>query len=281
MFRKYMTITQRRDRERQEMRTRILDAALALFVAEGYDHVSLRRIAERIEYSAATIYLYFSDKDDIFFALLKQGFDLLVERQDAVQGIEDARQRLFAHGRAYVEFAEAHPELYEIMFNMHGPAKVMLREQDFESSGRSYQLLRANVSECMDAGYFKGEHLEIVAFSLWSLVHGMASLAISGRLKMMPADMLRMLVDGSKEYMQRFVSYDAPAPSSTASKTPRSKKAAATSAPRAVTATKKVVKAAAKTPPIAEAQRKSAAPTHAPGKHPKTGSTTRKKPSSK
>ena len=161
-----MSISERKERERYEMRRRILEAALNLFIAEGYESVSLRRVAERIEYSAATIYLYFRDKDDVFFALLRQGYEGLLERQEAVQKVPDPRERLLAHGRAYVAFAMDHPRLYEIMFVMHGPVKAMLRENDFASAGKSYDLLRRNVRECAEAGFFAGENPEVVAFTL-------------------------------------------------------------------------------------------------------------------
>lgn len=64
-----MGIVQRKEREKEEMRRLILDAALRLFREHGYDGVSIRNIAEAIEYSPGTIYLYYKDKSEIFFAL--------------------------------------------------------------------------------------------------------------------------------------------------------------------------------------------------------------------
>ena len=69
-----MGTSERKDRERQAVRDSILDAARDLFVAEGYRNVSIRKIAERIEYSPAAIYSYFEGKDDIFYALAEEGF---------------------------------------------------------------------------------------------------------------------------------------------------------------------------------------------------------------
>ncbi len=203
-----MGIKERKERDRENMQALILETALELFTTEGFESMTLRRIAERIEYSAATIYLYFKDKDDIFFALLRQGFDMLLDRQNAVQSIVDPRERLHAHGRAYVDFALEQPQLYEIMFVIHGPLKAMERDGDFASAGQSYELLRRNVFECMDAGAFQGENTEVVSFTLWSLVHGIGSLAISGRLKMIPEDFLTMLIEGSKDLMGRILAPD-------------------------------------------------------------------------
>src|SRR6476620_8812380 len=72
-----MGIKERHERDREAVRRSILDAARELFVTEGYENVSIRKIAERIEYSPAAIYGYFPSKDDIFFALAEEGFRLL------------------------------------------------------------------------------------------------------------------------------------------------------------------------------------------------------------
>src|SRR5437764_8341723 len=72
-----MGIKERQERDRESVRRAILDAARDLFVAEGFQNVSIRKIAERIEYSPAAIYGYFPSKDDIFFALAEEGFRLL------------------------------------------------------------------------------------------------------------------------------------------------------------------------------------------------------------
>src|SRR3954464_6495000 len=72
-----MGIKERQERDREAVHRAILDAARELFTAEGYHNVSIRKIAERIEYSPAAIYSYFPSKDDIFFALAEEGFHLL------------------------------------------------------------------------------------------------------------------------------------------------------------------------------------------------------------
>ena len=78
-----MGIKERQERDREAVRRAILDAARDLFVSEGYQNVSIRKIAERIEYSPAAIYGYFPSKDDIFFALAEEGFRLLGDPQRA------------------------------------------------------------------------------------------------------------------------------------------------------------------------------------------------------
>src|SRR6266496_4440996 len=88
-----MGIKERQERDRRAVRRAILDAARELFVKEGYQNISIRKIAERIEYSPAAIYGYFSSKDDIFFALAEEGFRLLgdpasSDRQEQLAALE-------------------------------------------------------------------------------------------------------------------------------------------------------------------------------------------------
>lgn len=173
-----MGISERKDREKSEMRKMILDSAMQLFIKDGYNGVSIRKIAQKIEYSPGSIYTYFEDKDSIFFALHVEGFEKLYQKQLSAQGINDPRERLLAHGRAYLEFALENQEYYDIMFIMRGPEEIICKKQDWSHGMRSYDLLKRNVAECQNAGMFKDQDLETTSFLIWSTVHGVASLLI-------------------------------------------------------------------------------------------------------
>ena len=120
-----MGLKERQERDREAVSRAILDAARDLFVAEGYQNVSMRKIAERIEYSPAAIYGYFPSKDDIFFALAEEGFRLLIgqtslERPPAggqVDPLYCIRQALM---RVY-EFSKSHPEYFILTGNVRQP----------------------------------------------------------------------------------------------------------------------------------------------------------------
>ena len=88
-----MGIKERQERDREAVRRSILDAARELFVAEGFQNVSIRKIAERIEYSPAAIYGYFPSKDDIFFALAEEGLRLLGDPSRGAAAIRALRTR--------------------------------------------------------------------------------------------------------------------------------------------------------------------------------------------
>src|SRR5215831_16858693 len=112
-----MGIKERQERDREAVRRAILDAARDLFVSEGYRNVSIRKIAERIEYSPAAIYSYFPSKDDIFFALAEEGFRLLGSPVDALEQLKhlpplDRIRTIF--WRMY-EFSLQHPQYFALM----------------------------------------------------------------------------------------------------------------------------------------------------------------------
>lgn len=179
-----MGITERKEREKSEMRRAVLEAAMQLFIEDGYEKVSIRKIADKIEYSPASIYTYFEDKGDIFYELHNEGFGKLLVMQQRVQDISDPKERLSAHGRAYLEFAFNNPEYYDIMFIMRSPTEKICKFENWEQGQRSYDILLKNVEECKETGLFDGQDKNAVAFLLWSTVHGIASLHIRQRLSL-------------------------------------------------------------------------------------------------
>jgi len=127
-----MGIDQRRDRERQAVTDSILDAARELFLAEGYQSVSIRKIAERIEYSPAAIYSYFPSKDDIFLALAKEGFHRLDAKVHAAMGTGDPLADVRACWWAFYEFSKEQPEYFLLMFVDRSVPRITQQWDGFE-----------------------------------------------------------------------------------------------------------------------------------------------------
>lgn len=198
-----MGLKERKERQRTEMREAILEAALKLFSGEGYDNVTMRKIASEIEYSVGTIYLYFKDKSEIFYELHTIGFDKFYQKQLSVQHIKDPIERITAHGIAYVEFAMEHPEYYDLMFISRIPSKTLKKFEHWEEGERTYDLLKLNIKQAMEKDYFKDVDIEVAAFSLWSFVHGMASLFVRQRLMMMPTEFIKPLITGALQFLKR------------------------------------------------------------------------------
>jgi AcrR family transcriptional regulator len=198
-----MGTKERKARQKTEMREAILSAALRLFSDKGFENITMRSIADEIEYSVGTIYLYFSDKEEIFFELHKMGFDEFYKRQLTVQNIKDPLSRLTEHGLAYIQFALDQPYYYDLMFISRTPGKFINQQDEWVSGTRTYDLLKLNISQAKDAGYFKKTDVEVAAFSLWSFVHGISSLFVRDRMKMIPADSIGALVSGALKFLER------------------------------------------------------------------------------
>lgn len=174
--------SERRAREREELRTLILDAARELFAAEGVESVTMRRIAERIEYSPTAIYFHFRDKESLLaelcdtdFRAFAQGFALMAEIADPVE-------RLRASGYAYIDFGLKNPSHYRLMFmtpKSIGPKDSSIRQGD--PAEDAYAFLKGIVAEIMATGRFRPEHTDVDLLSqvIWSGVHGVVSLEIA------------------------------------------------------------------------------------------------------
>lgn len=189
-----MNTADRRERDKQEMRRQVLDAAMHLFIADGYDKVSVRRIADRIGYSPGTIYLYFENKDDVFYHLHEEGFRRLIERQQEIIDEPDAATRLQRMGQAYVRFAIDNPEFYELMFIIRSPLRKV--DTEWGCGMQSLDLLRQTIQACVESGQMKDVDVEMATFAIWSAVHGLASLVLRDRFKMVPEEQLPGLIDG-------------------------------------------------------------------------------------
>src|SRR5947209_14475124 len=114
-----MGVQERRAREKQELRQEILDAARDLFVGEGFENVSMRKVAEKIEYSPTTIYLYFRDKADLLDCICEETFARLLRKLTSLEAsATDPLDRLRRGLRAYIDFGLKHPNDYRVAFLM-------------------------------------------------------------------------------------------------------------------------------------------------------------------
>ena len=179
-----MGVKERREREKSETRDSILDAARELFVTEGYEGVSMRRVAERIEYSPTAIYVHFKDKNELFHELCRVDFIRLSEVFQSAAALTDPVERLVQTGRNYAEFGMHFPNHYRFMFMTVHPPHVP-DEEDREMMGNpevdAYAFLKQAAQEAISAGRFREElnDAELVSQTLWAAVHGVVALNIA------------------------------------------------------------------------------------------------------
>lgn len=196
-----MSIVERKVREREEMRKLIMAKSLELFLEEGIENVTIRRIAEKIEYSPATVYLYFKDKGEIINALHVEGFEKLYSMQVSLNSISDPIERLRQQGRVYIKFALENPGYYDLMFIAKSIAEDISETNLWDVGERSYQYLRDNVQDCINHGYFGNTNIDAASFAMWSIVHGMVSLMIRKRCLMMPQDKMEYIINEGMEFI--------------------------------------------------------------------------------
>ena len=177
----HMGISERREREQLELRQRILDTASEMFAEEGYTSVSMRKIAERIEYSPTTIYLYFKDKNDLLNQICEDTFAKLYQEVSTIrEENSDPLECLRKGMRAYIEFGLKHPNHYEVTFIK--PIMEYLGEgiHPYEGSmgERAFNFLRSQVADTVAAGYLKKGDVDVMSQTLWAAMHGLTSILI-------------------------------------------------------------------------------------------------------
>jgi AcrR family transcriptional regulator len=173
---------ERREREKQQVRQRILEAARELFVKQGYEAVTMRQIAQKIEYTPTAIYFHFKDKEELLKELCGQDYRKLAGVFQDLGRVRDPLQRLYELGLAYMDFGLQFPNHYRLMFMT--PRPHPLHEQELVQKGNpvedAYEFLRTTVSECLIWGYLRPEYKdpELISQMLWAAIHGLTSLHI-------------------------------------------------------------------------------------------------------
>ncbi len=175
-----MTSDQATPRERRHARTRqaILDAARRIVGRQGADALSMRAIADEIDYSPAGLYEYFSGKEAIVGELCGMGHVRLSASMEAVDKSLPFEAYLYGIGEAYIDFARRNPDLYLLMFTTVSEASV----EGLYEDGSSYLILVAAIQRGQEEGIIPeraGFDQDAMAYNAWALVHGLSMLAIT------------------------------------------------------------------------------------------------------
>jgi AcrR family transcriptional regulator len=172
----------RAERAREATRAEIARAALQLFLDEGYERVSMRRIADAVGYTPGALYAYFRDKDEILYALHVEGFARLRASIRAVDALGLAPgERMYRIGEEYLRFAFENPRLYDLMFITSRLGDRIRADKKWQVGLDNYDHLRGVVREAMEAGVLPAGDVEAANFATWAEVHGIAAAVIRGR----------------------------------------------------------------------------------------------------
>ncbi len=187
-----MGITERKEREKAEMRRRIVDAAIDMFVAEGYEKVSIRNIADKIEYSPATIYLYYKDKDELLYDVQAEAFGKLAAYFRAKITAADPLERVEQLALAYFDFSQEYQELYDLMFIIKAPMNSVEEDEEWKNGLEAFSYLRDIMTECVEKKLVRFSDPMTATLSMWAFTHGFISLNLRCRIKIAQLDVIAL-----------------------------------------------------------------------------------------
>lgn len=174
-----MGVKEKRAKYREEFRGEILDAARELFINDGYDKFSMRRLAERIGYSPTTIYLYFRDKDDLLLAICEEVAEQFFAnlnhiRADHTDPLETLRQALLY----FIEFGFNNPNQYIVFFftscGVYGTHEEFMKKESMARN--SYLVFREIVQDCIETGKLRETDKEMLTQVLAVATHGLIAM---------------------------------------------------------------------------------------------------------
>ncbi|HUW64861.1 MAG TPA: TetR/AcrR family transcriptional regulator [Spirochaetia bacterium] len=178
-----MGTRERRQREKEEIRGKILRAAVELFLEDGYRNVTIRKIADIIEYSPPVIYEYFKDKADILLHIFYEDNGMLMEKLEEVYRRRDLSpvEKMREMGREYIRFGLDNPHFYELAFISNILRfETGLPYYDKDSPGsRAFDLLVTAVGDCNGQAVLGDDDIIVLSETLWAGMHGLTSLLIT------------------------------------------------------------------------------------------------------
>ncbi|MFF8268160.1 TetR/AcrR family transcriptional regulator [Streptomyces sp. NPDC016562] len=187
-----MSVKERKERDRAERERLIVATARELAEQQGWDAVTTRRLAERIEYSQPVLYSHFRGKREIIGAVALEGaVELAAAVRAAASRADGPRERVIALARAYLGFAEDHPAVYDALFQLDG-GLAYAQEDTPEPLKDAFAALLESLAEVAGDGVQPGLFTEV----FWAALHGLATLTRAGRL--LPEDAeprVELLVD--------------------------------------------------------------------------------------
>lgn len=166
------------------LRRRILDTARHLLMREGYQNLSMRKIADAIGYSATSIYLYFDNKDALLHTLIHEGMMQLHREleETAASHPDDPVDRLRALCRCFIDFGLENPEYYEIMFQLRPERMKRYPPEKYRKARSNLDFFGRALEEGNEQGTFGIDDAKVSASTIWASLHGIVSLLLADRV---------------------------------------------------------------------------------------------------
>ena len=167
----------------------LIEAAIDCIRKDGADNLSLRALARKVGVSQAAPYRHFTDKQALLEEIVEDGFRILSSdmQQAMAQHADAPQQALLIGGQTYIQFAQAHPERYRLMYLLKqhdsNNEPEIAPEQMSGCRYDAYALLESTLDKGIEHGHFKVQDRDATLLSIWSMVHGFANLVIDGTIE--------------------------------------------------------------------------------------------------
>ncbi len=175
-----MGVKEKRTRYREEFRQEILDAARELFINEGYEKFSMRRLAEKIDYSATTIYLYFKNKDDLLFAICEEFFGHFFAQLNHIRAVSQDPVETLRQAILYLmNFGLKNPNQYKLIFftkSVYGTREELVEKESMARN--TYFVFKEIVQDCVNAGKLREIEVDVIVDTLGIASHGVIAKSI-------------------------------------------------------------------------------------------------------
>lgn len=177
-----MGVTERKEREKAEMKKAILRTATEMYLKEGFENLSIRAIANRMEYAVGTMYRYYKDRAELIQALMEEGFKKMIKAFNTVKQDQDSIARLEKIMLKYLDFAFKNPEYYELMLIISKPSGINVEEKSWENGLAAFQILIDSINDCIKHNQLKYTDAQTASLHIWSFLHGLVCLHLKKHL---------------------------------------------------------------------------------------------------
>ena len=195
-----MGLKERRQRQRQELRAGILAAAREIASSEGWQAVTIRKIAALIEYSPPVIYEYFGSKEEILLEVMRTGYaEQLRAIEDAAGAAKGPEEALLAMGRAWLDSAFRSPDLYQVMYGLGGvPFSAAETRKEGEKIG---SVIGEAIEGVLRKHGKEADDVEGKVALLWATAHGLVALTMVDRIPGGQQEALRLAEQATRDYI--------------------------------------------------------------------------------
>jgi AcrR family transcriptional regulator len=175
-----MGVIEKRAKHKEEFRREILDAARELFINDGYEKFSMRKLAQKIDYSPTTIYLYFKNKDDLLFAICEDFFSNFFAELNHIRSVsQDPIETLHQAFLYLIEFGLKNPNQYKVIFftkSVYGTIDELIKKESMARN--TYLVFKKMVRDCIKAGRLRELDEDVIAPALATASHGLVTMIL-------------------------------------------------------------------------------------------------------